>query len=197
VAGRDDRAIIEDVRAGNVDAFEELIARYEKRVFSIVSGHIPFDRVGEVAHDVFCRAYRSIGNFRFEKPFEHWLSRISVRTCYDYWRKEKRRKEVSFSAFTDDDGREVLDGILSGEAEEKYDLNSRRRFAREIVFRLLEELSPEDRMAISLVYLEGRPLKEAAGMMGWSVANMKVRNHRARNKLQKLALTLIGKSSVS
>ena len=190
-SGREDREIIEDVRRGNVNAFEELIARYENRVFSIVRGHIPSDRVEEVAHDVFCRAYRSIGNFRFIKPFEHWLSTIAVRTCYDYWRKEKRRKEVSFSAFTDDDGREVLDGILSGAAEDEYDLTRRRRFAREMVFRLLDELSPEDRMALSLVYLEGRPLKEAAGMMGWSVTNMKVRNHRARQTLKK-ALSRIG-----
>jgi RNA polymerase sigma-70 factor (ECF subfamily) len=69
--GRDDREIIEDVRGGNVNAFEELIVRYEDWVFSIVRDHIPTDRVGEVAHDVFCRAYRSIGNFRFIKPFEH------------------------------------------------------------------------------------------------------------------------------
>jgi len=188
---RSDREIIEEVRGGNVNAFEELIVRYEDRVFSIVRGHIPTDRVGEVAHDVFCRAYRSIGNFRFIKPFEHWLSTIAVRTCYDFWRKEKRRKEVPFSAFTDDDGREVLDGILSGEAVNEYDLTRRRRFAREMVFRLLAELSPEDRMALTLVYLEGRPLKEAAEMMGWSVANMKVRNHRARQTLKKV-LSRIG-----
>jgi RNA polymerase sigma-70 factor, ECF subfamily len=191
VTGRDDREIIEDVLGGNVDAFEELIVRYENRVFSIVRGHIPTDRVGEVAHDVFCRAYRSLGNFRFEKPFEHWLSRIAVRTCCDYWRREKRRREVSFSAFTDDDGREALDGIISGEAENEYDLNQRRRFAREMVFRLLGKLSPEDRMALSLVYLEGRSIKEAAGMMGWSVAKMKVRNHRARKKLYKFASKML------
>ncbi|HDL64417.1 MAG TPA: RNA polymerase sigma factor [Proteobacteria bacterium] len=191
VATREDREIIEDIRGGNVNAFEELIARHENRVFGIVRGHIPADRVEEVAHDVFCRAYRSIGNFRFIKPFEHWLSTIAVRTCYDYWRKEKRRKEVPFSAFTDDDGREVLDGILSGVAADEYDLTRRRRFAREMVFRLLDELSPEDRMALSLVYLEGRPLKEAAGMMGWSVTNIKVRNHRARQTLKK-ALSRIG-----
>ncbi len=191
MAGRDDRKIIEDVRGGNVDAFEELIARYENRVFSIVRGHIPADRVKEVAHDVFCRAFRSLGNFRFEKPFEHWLSKIAVRTCYDFWRKEKRKKEVSFSSFTDDDGREVLDGIISGVAENEYDLNQRRRFAREMVFRLLGELSPEDRMALSLVYLEGRSVKEAAGLMGWSVANMKVRNHRARKALYKFASKML------
>lgn len=189
---RDDRVIVEDVRAGNVNAFEELIARYENRVFGIVRGHVPSAMVKEVAHDVFCRAYQSIGNFRFEKPFEHWLSTIAIRSCYDYWRKEKKKKkEIPFSAFTDDNDREILDGIFSGAAADEYDLNRRRCFARELVFQLLEELSPEDRMALSLVYLEGRSIKDAARMMGWSVANMKVRNHRARNKLQKSALALI------
>lgn len=190
MAGRDDREIIEDVRGGNADAFAELIDRHENRVFIIVRGHLPAARVREVAHDVFCRAFRSLGNFRFEKPFEHWLSKIAVRTCYDFWRKEKRRKEVTFSVFSDDDGREVLDGIISGAAEDEYDLNQRRRFAREMIFRLLEELSPEDRMALSLVYLEGRSVKEAAGLMGWTVANIKVRNHRARKRLQSLASQL-------
>ncbi len=181
---RKDREIIEEVLAGNVDAFEELIVRYEKRVFSIVSRHLPSDKVAETAHEVFCRAYRSLGGYRPQKPFEHWISKVAVRTCCDYWRREKRSREVVFSAFAKD-GQEVMEAVLSGKANDQYDLEQRRLHARELLARLLDRLSADDRMALTLTYLEGHSLREAAELTGWSTAAIKIRCHRARRTLQK------------
>ncbi|MFH1038151.1 MAG: RNA polymerase sigma factor [PVC group bacterium] len=181
---RKDREIIEEIRSGNVDAFEKLIVRYENRVFAIVSRHLPADKAAETAHDVFCRAYRSLGGYRPEKPFEHWISKVAVRTCCDYWRRNKRSREIAFSAF-EKDGREVLDAILSEKANDQYNVERRRLHARELLDRLLGRLPAEDRMALSLTYLEGHSLREAAEMMDWSAARMKVRSHRARRALQK------------
>jgi RNA polymerase sigma-70 factor, ECF subfamily len=50
----------------------------------------------------------------------------------------------------------------------------------------MDRLSPEDRMVVELIYLEGLSGKEAADLLGWSVANVKVRAFRSRNKLRKL-----------
>ena len=79
----DDLEIIRRVLNGEVDRFEELIARYRQHVAKITNRHVPPDRVAEVAHDVFVRAYTRLSSFSGQTPFEHWLSGIAVRTCYE------------------------------------------------------------------------------------------------------------------
>ena len=58
--------------------------------------------------------------------------------------------------------------------------------AGELLGRALDRLSPEDRMVLEMVYLEGLSGKEAAGLLGWSVANVKIRLFRSRKKLRKI-----------
>ena len=93
----DDLEIIRRVLHGEIDRFAELIARYQQHVAKITNRHVPSDRVAEVAHDVFVRAYTSLSSFSGQTPFEHWLSGIAVRTCYDFWRA-RRREELPVSA---------------------------------------------------------------------------------------------------
>ena len=90
----DDLEIIRRVLHGEVDRFAELIARYQQHVTRITNRHVPPDRVAEVAHDVFVRAYTSLSSFSRQIPFEHWLSGVAVRTCYDFWRA-RRREELT------------------------------------------------------------------------------------------------------
>ena len=181
----EDRTIIETVLGGDVNAFEELIRKYERTVFAIASRHVPSDRVGETAHEAFVRAYRSLPNYGFEKPFDHWLSRLAVRTCYDFWRKQKRSREIPAEAFFGEHAEWVQD-VLSEEAEKKFRAEMRAREAKELLEWALSRVSAENRMALTLIYLEGYTVKEAAEMLGWSVVNTKVRSHRARLALRRI-----------
>ena len=67
----DDLEIIRRVLQGEIDSFAELIARYQQHVVKITTRHVPADRVEEVAHDVFVRAYTSLSSFSGRTPFEH------------------------------------------------------------------------------------------------------------------------------
>jgi hypothetical protein len=96
----DDFEIIRRVLQGEIDRFAELITRYQQHVAKITSRHVPSDRVAEVAHDVFVRAYSSLSGFSGKTPFEHWLSGIAIRTCYDFWRARKR-EELPVSALAE------------------------------------------------------------------------------------------------
>ena len=122
----------------------------------------------DLAQEVFLKAYRNLGQFRGDAPFEHWLSRVAVRCCYDLLRKT-RREGV----------RIPLDDLELPAAD-----NSSADEAREVVQYGLSRLGPAERLVITLLELEERSVREIAGLTGWSESNVKVRAHRARQTLK-------------
>lgn len=180
----DDLEVIHRVLHGEIDLFAELIARYQQHVARIVNRHVPPDRVAEVAHDVFVRAYSGLSGFSGQAPFEHWLSSIAVRTCYQFWRTI-RREELPVSALTTEH-QQWLERVLAAESDDRFREQTRRREAAELLQWALNHLSAENRLVLTLVYLEGYSAREAASLLEWSVAKVKVRAHRARQVLRKL-----------
>ena len=180
-----DREIISRVCAGEVNAFELLVERYEKRVFQIVGNHVRREDIEEVAQDVFVKTYQALKDFRGESDFENWISKIAVRRCYDYWRKKRRTREVPMSSIGSTEINWV-ERVLSGASIEEFNTDASKASARAVLSNVLDKLSDADRMVITLVYLEEHTVQEAADLLGWSVANVKVRAHRARKKLYAL-----------
>ncbi len=182
----DDLEIIHRVLHGEIDLFAALITRYQQHVARIVNRHVPSDRVAEVGHDVFIRAYGSLPRFSGHVPFEHWLSGIAVRTCYEFWRAN-RREELPVSALTTEH-QQWIERILAAESEDRFREQARRQEATELLQWALGHLSADNRLVLTLVSLEGYSVREAASLLGWSVATVKVRAYRARQALRKLFL---------
>jgi RNA polymerase sigma-70 factor, ECF subfamily len=182
----DERTLIRRIVRGEIDLFADIIDRYQTHVARIVGRHVPSERVPEVAHDVFVRAYGSLGQFAGSAPFDHWLAGIAVRTCYDFWRAMKR-SEMPVSALTEDH-QQWIERALTVQSEHDFQQEARRREAKEVLDWGLGRLSPENRLVLTLVHLEGHSVSEAAKLLGWSVVNVKVRAHRARRALRKLFL---------
>lgn len=182
----DDAECIDRVLRGDIDRFGELIVRHQPHVLKIVQGHVPADRVAEVAQDVFVRAYAGLGQYGRTVPFEHWLARLSVRACYDFWRGH-RRTEMPVSGLTDD---QVgwLDRALAGESSLQFREQADQRDSLEVLEWALRQLSPEHRLVLTLVSLEGRSVREAAELLGWTVVHVKVRCYRARKALRTIFL---------
>lgn len=176
--------VVAQVLDGDANAFEQIVKRYNDLVLRIVTKRIPPDDVEETAQNVFIRAYQSLGTFKDKNRFSHWLSTIAVRTCYDYWRKAYRSREIPMSSLTERHG-DWLEDVLSGQSEQSFIEKGKQDEAREVLDWALGELSAKDRMVLELVYLEGLSGREAAEILGWSVANVKVRSFRSRKKLQK------------
>lgn len=183
----DDRQIIRQVLNGQTDMFESLMTRYQNYVFKIVSGILPNDVVEETAQDVFIEVFRSLAKYNDQMPFKKWLAGIAVHRSYDYWRRYYRSKEVPLSSLTPDH-QDWIDGVISHHATEQFNRGEARDEARELLKYALAELSEKDRIALTLVHLEGLTVKEAAKVLGWSAINVRVRTHRSREKMrQKLA----------
>jgi len=180
-----DAEVVYQVVSGDVNAFERLLKRYEAHVLRIVKKHIPFDKVEEVAQDVFIRIYQSLPNFKRDDSFKQWLSTITVRTCYDFWRKHYRYREIPISSLSEKH-QAWLEEAMATRSSQSFDDIASQKEAREILDWALDRLSPEDRMVLELVYLEGYSVKEAANLLGWSTTKVKVRSFRSRKKLHKL-----------
>lgn len=179
----DDSLRIQQVLDGDVNAFEGLIRAHEAAVLRILKRHLPTDAVPDVAQEVFIKAYQSLPDFKGKSPFRGWLAGIATRTCYDFWRGRYRSRETPLSTLSPE-GRDWLEHTLDSGAGDDFEAAHRQRDAREALDWALAHLSPEDRMALELVHLEGQSVKAAAKLLGWTVANVKVRSFRARKKLR-------------
>jgi RNA polymerase sigma-70 factor (ECF subfamily) len=182
-----DAEIVRQVAAGNVDAFEVVLKKYQGRVLNIVKKHVPYGQVEDIAQEVFIRVYQSLPlpTFEPQEGFEHWISTIAIRTCYDFWRKRYRSRELPMSSLTERQ-QSWLEGALSEASAQSFRQKGLEKEAREILDWALGGLSPEDRMVLELVHLEGYSTKEAGRLLGWSTANVKVRSFRSRRKLRQL-----------
>ena len=180
-----DAEIVHRVMDGDINAFESLLVRYKGHVLEVVKKHVPYNEVEETAHNVFVRAYQSLPTFKQRSSFKQWLSGIAVRACYDFWRKQYRSREMPMSSLTEEH-KEWLEKVASDRSHQSFDDMDSQKKARELLNWALDRLSPEDRMVLELVYLEGLSGSEVADLLGWSVANVKVRSFRARRKLRNL-----------
>jgi RNA polymerase sigma-70 factor (ECF subfamily) len=181
----DDSAIVARVLQGNVNAFESLLVRHRELVQRIVSKHVPFQDAEETVQEVFIRAYRSLSSFEGRAEFSRWLSSIAVRTCYDYWRKAYRYREVPVTTLTEKH-QEWLEKTTAGESIETLRESESRKEAGELLDWALSRMSAENRMVLELLYLEGLSVKETADLLGWSIANVKVRAFRSKRIMEKL-----------
>ncbi len=188
--GPQDSEIIARVRNGEVNAFEILVHRYTPAVFGIVSRHAPRDRAEELVQDAFVEAFRSLGSYSHKAPFSHWLSRIALRCCYGFWRSHRRTAEIPMSSLSEE-SENWMNHLLAARSREAFEAEAARSEAAEVLTYALDRLSPKDRMVLTLVYLEGHSVQEAADLMGWTLVSVKVRSHRSRTKLRKIILDLL------
>lgn len=174
--------MIRQVVEGRVELFETLIQRHQPKVFATARKYARREsEVEDIAQEIFIKAFQNLGKYRGEAPFQHWLMRIAVRTCYDFLRRHQRNREANFSEITEEDA-DFLDRYVKDSLSDDL----RADAVRTLVHDVLERLPAPLRMVITLQSIEGKSVREIADLTGWSIANVKVRAHRARKEMRKL-----------
>ena len=178
---RTDAELIAAVLGGDTASFEPLLKKYQPRVFATARRYARREsEVEDIVQEVFLKAFHKLNSFRGDAPFEHWLMRLAVRTCYDFLRAHQRNREMSFADFTDEQT-DWLDHFAANPA----DASENAAAARELVEKVLAQLSPAARLVITLLEIEDRSVKEVAALTGWSVPVVKIRAFRARAQMRK------------
>ncbi len=177
-----DPELIAAVLKGDAASFEPLVQKYSPRVFATARRYARREsEVEDSVQEVWLKAFQKLSGFRGEAPFEHWLMRLAVRTCYDFLRAHQRKRETSFSELSEPESN-WLDRFVSQPESASEDADA----ARQLVGRILEELSPAGRLIITLLEIEERSVKEIAALTGWSIPLVKVRAFRARAEMRRV-----------
>jgi RNA polymerase sigma-70 factor, ECF subfamily len=176
-----DGEVIAAVLAGKTASFEHLVKRYSPRVFATARRYARREsEVEDIVQEVWSKAFQKLRTFRGEAPFEHWLMRMAVRTCYDFLRGHQRNRESTFSELSDDESDWLERFAAAPEAPAEH-----AAAARQLVQHVLEHLAPASRLVITLLEIEERSVKEISALTGWSVPLVKVRAFRARAEMRK------------
>ncbi|HKO62576.1 MAG TPA: RNA polymerase sigma factor [Pyrinomonadaceae bacterium] len=179
--------------AGNEDAFAEIVRRYSPRVFHFASKFFrQRSLVEEAAQEVFLKAFTQLGSFEGRGSMEGWFTRITTNTCLNLLRSAKRRPEMTVSDLSEDESG-WLESKYSGAAEEEFKSSERSKVAADLTERVLETMSPDDRLVLTLVDGEDAPVKEVAELTGWSESKVKVQAFRARKRMREAVEKLLGK----
>jgi RNA polymerase sigma-70 factor (ECF subfamily) len=169
---------VRQTRRGDPEAYRRLIERHQGSVARIL-WRFSRDRGvhEELVQDVFVEAYLSLAGYHGKAPFEHWLARIATRVGYRYW-KQKARRQGTESFDLQEWDKAVGDGPATAALEPDN--------AGALLHQILAQMTPRDRLVLTLRYLEQCDVVETARRTGWTKTMVKVQTLRARNRLRKL-----------
>jgi len=176
-----DRELIAAVLKGETASFEPLVKKYQSRIFAMARRYARREsEVEDIVQEVFIKAFQKLHSYRAEAPFEHWLMRLSVRTCYDFLRNHQRNRESAFTDMTDQE----TDWLERFAADPDTAIETADA-ARDLVERVLSQLPPSARLILTLLEIEERSVKEISELTGWSISLVKIRAFRARAAMRK------------
>ena len=173
---------VQKTLGGDGEAYRRIIERNQDKI-SAMMWRFSRDKDihEELVQNVFVEAYLSLNTYKAKAPFAHWLTRIATRVGYLYWKTQARERSLSTVSLEEwHQDFEAADG-------DGASLESVNPFeAGELLDNLLGQLSPRDRLVLTLRYVEDYSVKETSRLTGLSQAMVKVQTLRARKKLKKL-----------
>lgn len=166
-----DIELIDRYLKGDIEAFNELMAAHEDRVFAICYRMLQSrEEALDATQETFLTVFRKADRYKAQAAFSTWLYRVAVNTCYDHLRRKKRKRADSLPESYDPPD------IAAGDAFESIEV-------RPDIERALNDLSPEFRSAVVLVDMQGMSLDQASDTLDVPTGTMKSRLFRARKQL--------------
>ncbi len=159
--------------AGDGEGYSRLMCRHEAVILRQMWRFTrDANERDELVQEVFVEAYLSLRSYRQKAPFTHWLRTIAVRRGFRFWKqREKQKKLVPL---------EEWDGAA------KANDDPPPQEAGRLLSELLQRLKPEERVVMTLEYLEGNNVEQTARLLGWTQAMVKMRAYRAKKKLREM-----------
>ena len=173
--------LLAGVRSGDDAASRTLVEILYPSVQANVRNHLRRQADhDDVAQEVFLKIFLKIEQYRGPQPFEHWVSRIAVTTCYDWLRKHRIRPLVTYSDLSEAEV-EILE--KSRQATSRGTSDAQRELFSGLLDKLISTLNPREQIVIRLLDLEERSVRDISELTGWGSSKIKVTAMRARRKL--------------
>jgi RNA polymerase sigma-70 factor (ECF subfamily) len=177
----DELSIIERFKTGEESVFEELLLKYQDRIYNLCRHMLTNAHDAEdAAQDTFIKAYQNLSNFKPDASLYTWLYRIAVNTCLDY---KKRPFFVSIFKSTHEGEEFVFEQPSNEPSPEKLYESKQMGYALQ---KSLKKLSLKLRTVIILKEIEGFSYEKIAEILDISVGTVKSRISRAREELREL-----------
>lgn len=185
----EDRQLVRMVLGGNTDAFGEIVAKYEKRIFNLALRYCGDSQEAEdLTQESFLRIFKALPSFRGEALFSTWVYRIVTNVCLDSLRRKKKRPEPILDQPLTTDSGELERELASPDPGPAHYAEVAER--TEIIRREIASLREPYRSAIILRDLEGLSYEEIAEILNVSPGTVKSRIHRARMLLRERFIAL-------
>jgi len=173
-----DDELVRRVQAGNSEAFEELVRRYERKIYNVTYRLLGNEQdASEALQDTFLRAYRFIAKFQFKSAFFTWLYRIATNVSLSKLRKRPKIETVSIDAPASDGSDSPVEIPDPKYTPERM---MRERELRDALKTAVDGLPTDYRSVVVLRDLEGLSNEEVSKVLNLSVAAVKSRLHRGR-----------------
>jgi RNA polymerase sigma factor (sigma-70 family) len=172
-----DTEIIKKILQGEQALFAQLVQRYQRYVFTLVSRFTSNrEDAEEISQDIFVKAYRSLADFRGEAKFSTWLYTVVRTSCITFLRK----KQLDTISLDNERTLVQLENKESGFNANIVEQKSRHAMLNAAI----QLLSPDDSQILTLFYKGEQSLEEIGRIMGLEPNTVKVKLHRARNRLK-------------
>lgn len=173
---KDVKRLIREFKAGDKDAFTELVNKYRSQVGSIAYKIIQdYDEAADITQNVFLKMSKNIWRFDEKKKFYTWLYRITVNATIDYMRKNRRHNH------------EPIEHVFDTNLKSEYDSDTlyKKNSIKNYIDLAANNLNEKQRSAFILRDVEGSKISEVADIMEMPEATVRWYLHRARNKIKK------------
>jgi RNA polymerase sigma factor (sigma-70 family) len=187
VNNKTDDEVINDIRAGNIAAYAMLLDKYKNMVFTLAFNILlNKEDAEELAQDVFVKAFKGLDLFKSKSLFSTWLYRIVINTALN----KNKLKKITLIVSEE----ELIDGVYNdlNNLLKQQERNDRKKFIQSA----MRSLKDDERLCITLFYLNELSLDEIHELTGLSIANIKVLLHRGRKNLYR-QLSILLKSEMN
>jgi RNA polymerase sigma-70 factor (ECF subfamily) len=179
-------ALIREAQAGSRTAFDALVRQYEHQVLRLALHLTGSEHDAEdIYQEAFLKAFRYIGNFRFECSFYTWIYRIVTNLCLDQMRRRKTRRE-DHAVFVDNSGDEI--DFMASVSDDRSFSNPAKELDRKVlgerIQEALDKLTPRERMVFELKHYQGLRLRTIGEMLNTTEETAKNTLFRATKKLR-------------
>jgi RNA polymerase sigma-70 factor (ECF subfamily) len=186
LARAEDDELIRAAQKGERSAFDSLVRRYDRSVLRLALHMLGSEQDAQDVHqEAFLKAYRHLGNFRFECSFYTWLYRIVTNLCLDQMRRRKSRREDPATVL-DSSGAEMdlMANLTDGRASANPARELERKTMNVAIQSALDELTPRERMVFELKHYQGLKLRTIGEMLSTTEETAKNTLFRATRKLR-------------